>query len=158
LASPSPGNVSFPTADEADLLAKVPTQIRDRCVRADDEPPARTTAVVRCDLALSAEADTVWYVRFESGQAMRDHLTALAQSEHLQQGTCGPTVPRAQGTWQAGSTFSGRLLCYGTDSSTSIAWTYDADRIFARAVRNGSSPEVWNGLLSWWSQMRLFLR
>ena len=148
---------SFPTAAEADLLGQVPTQVRDRCVR-DVDAKSAVSASLRCDLELSADADTVWYQRYESIQAMANSLSDLTQAQHLQAGTCGPELARAQGDWSVGSTFSGRLLCYQSDGQTWIVWTYDADRILARATRSGDTPADWHGLLSWWDQIRLFLR
>ena len=50
------------------------------------------------------------------------------------------------------------LLCYEADGSRWIVWSYDADRIAARAVRRGDEPEDWVGLYHWWDQIRLFLR
>jgi hypothetical protein len=60
----------------------------------------------------------------------------------------------AQGNWQVGSTHSGRLLCYQAEGSTWIVWSYDAERIAARAVRRGDTPEDWLGLYVWWTQAR----
>jgi class 3 adenylate cyclase len=159
-ASPSipVATASFPTIAESDLLDQVPSSIRDRCVRAEDQDDPRVAASLRCDLELSAEADTVWYQRYESGQAMANHVLGTTQAQRLQVGTCGPGVPRADGTWNVGSTFSGRLLCYQADGDSWLVWTYDADRILARVTRGGDSTEDWSGLLSWWRQMRLFMR
>ena len=157
-ASQPAAAASFPTAAEADLLGQVPTQVRDRCVR-DVDAGSAVSASLRCDLELSADADTVWYQRaYESIQAMANSLSDLTQAQHVQAGTCGPEQARAQGDWSVGSTFSGRMLCYQSDGQTWIVWSYDADRILARATRSGETPADWQGLLSWWDQIRLFLR
>jgi hypothetical protein len=37
-------------------------------------------------------------------------------------------------------------------------WSYDAERIVGRAVRNGDTPADWQALYDWWSQTRLFLQ
>ena len=68
-------SASFPNPDEADLMAKVPAEIRDACRRNDETPPSGAVASVRCDLELASEADTVWYDRFGSLQTLnrRDH-------------------------------------------------------------------------------------
>jgi hypothetical protein len=66
-------------------------------------------------------------------------------------------VRRAQGNWNVGGTLSGRLLCFQSDGGTWIVWSYNADRILARAVRSGDTLEDWHGLFDWWSQVRLFL-
>ena len=149
----------FPNVVETDLLAQVPSEIRDACVRASEaEGLIEAIASVRCELGLAAEADTVWYDRFESLQGLANALSLVIDRERLQRGDCGPDVPRAQGNWQVGGTHSGRLLCYPADGSTWIAWSYDAERIVARAVRTGDTPTDWLGLYDWWTQIRLFLR
>jgi class 3 adenylate cyclase len=150
---------TFPNAVESDLLRQIPASIADTCLRASDhEALAGALATVRCDLALTADADTVWYDKFPSVQALTDALAAVSQPVHLQDGTCGPTVSRAQGNWQVGATLSGRLLCYQTEGSTWIVWSYSADRILARAVRSGDTTDSWLGLFEWWKQIRLFLQ
>ena len=50
------------------------------------------------------------------------------------------------------------MLCYASGGNVWIVWSYDAERIVARAVRTGATPEDWRGLYDWWSQTRLFLR
>jgi class 3 adenylate cyclase len=155
-------NATFPNADESDLLEQVPAGIRDACDRDDAAPLARTIATVRCDLPLNAEADTVWYHRYESSQAMRNYLTQLNQEQLLPNGDCSADVSRAYGQWQTGQTHSGTALCYQTGGETWIVWTYGADRILARAVREGDTAEDWHGsdghgLFDWWTQVRLFL-
>lgn len=158
-ASPSTAPAAFPDPEEADLLAQLPGEIRDSC-RRTEEPTERIGAVasVRCDLELAAEADTAWYDRFETLQPLSNALFDVIEVQSLPRGDCGPDVSRAQGNWQVGSTHSGRLLCYQADGSTWIMWSYDAQRIAARAVREGDAPEDWLGLYEWWSQVRLFLR
>lgn len=153
------GSVAFPNSDESDLLLQVPMDLRDAC-RRTEEPAERlgTVASLQCELELTAEADTVWYDSFESLQQLSNALLEITHGRSLQRGNCGPDVSRAQGNWQVGSTHSGRLLCYQEEGSTWIVWSYDAERIVARAARNGDAPEDWIGLYEWWSQVRLFLR
>lgn len=163
-ASPTPSASepvvnTFPNAEETDLLGQVPSEIRDACARANEaEALIEAIASVRCDLGLAAEADTAWYDRFESLQGLANALSLVIDRERLQRGDCGPEVPRAQGNWQAGSTHSGRKLCYQADGSTWIVWSYDAERIVARAERSGDTQGDWLGLYDWWTQIRLFLR
>ena len=159
VSPPAASSSAFPNPDEADLLLQLPIELRDACGRTE-EPNERvgTVAFLRCDLGLAEEADMVWYDRFESLQELSNVLLGMVRAESLPRGDCGPEVPRAQGNWQVGSTHSGRLHCYQADGSTWIVWSYDAERILARAVRGGESPEDWLGLYDWWTQVRLFLR
>jgi class 3 adenylate cyclase len=156
-------DASFPTAAESDLLEQVPASIRNGCERAAQaEKLPRTTASLRCDPGLSADADTVWYHRYDSAASMADYLTNLNNEQRLPTGTCSAGLSRAQGPWRVGDTYSGALDCYQADGSTWIVWTYGADRILARAVRAGDTVNDWHtsdghGLFDWWSQIRLFL-
>jgi len=149
---------AFPNPEEADLIAQVPAEFRDACRRDVESRPAGVFASVQCDLALTAEADTVWYESFGSLQQLSNVLSDLTLAQGVPRGECSPEIPRAQGNWQVGSTHSGRLVCYQADGSTWLLWSYDAKRILARAVRGGDAPEDWQGLYEWWTQVRLFLR
>ena len=150
---------AFPNPEEADLLAQVPSEFRELCGRAPEADAfAGAIASLRCDLALAAEADTVWYDRFASDQELQAALAAIIQGQQLPFAECGPDVSRAQGNWNVGTTLSGSILCYQANDSTWIDWSYRADRITARAVRAGDGPEDWRGLYDWWDQARLFLR
>jgi class 3 adenylate cyclase len=149
---------AFPNPEEADLIAQVPAEFRDACRRDEESRPAGVLASVQCDLALTAEVDTVWYESFGSLQQLSNVLSDLIVAQGVPRGDCSPDVSRAQGNWQVGSTHSGRLVCYQSDRSTWLLWSYDAKRILARAVRGGDTPEDWQGLHEWWTQVRLFLR
>jgi hypothetical protein len=48
------------------------------------------------------------------------------------------------------------LLCYADPDAIRLAWTYDADRIVARAARSGDEAN-WKAFLDWWRQFALFL-
>jgi class 3 adenylate cyclase len=156
--SPS-GDAAFPNHEEADLLAQVRSEVRDSCLRAAGaDMPAGAVASLRCDLALASEADTVLYHRFPSGQALATVISQIVTRERLAFAECAADTPRAQGNWRVGSTHGGRLLCYPSEGASWIVWTYEADRIMARAVRAGDDEEDWLGLYEWWDQIRLFLR
>ena len=155
---PTPSPAPFPDAAEADLIAQVPIDIRDGCGRANEADRIGDVASVACDLELAAEADTVWYDQFATLQGLSTKLAELSERHRLARGQCAPDVPRAQGNWQVGSTHSGRLLCFADDAGVWVGWSYDAERIVARAVREGEGPEAWQGLYGWWEQVRLFLR
>jgi class 3 adenylate cyclase len=157
-SQPAAASDAFPNPEEADLIAQVPTDIRDACRRTDEPRPTAVLASVRCDFALTAEADTVWYESFGSLQQLSNVLSDLILAQGVPRGDCSPDISRAQGNWQVGSTHTGRLVCYQADGSTWLLWSYDAERILARAVRGGDTPEDWLGLYEWWTQVRLFLR
>jgi hypothetical protein len=117
-----------------------------------------TVASVRCDLPLADDAETVWYDRFDSLQQVSNELSGIVQAQNLRPDDCSHDQSRGQGDWRVGSTYSGRVLCYASGGHVWIVWSYDAERIVARAVRSGDTPEDWQGLYDWWGQERLFLR
>lgn len=152
-------SASGPTAEEADLLAQVPTSLRDACiVSRDPEDSLGGVSTVRCELPAGEPADVAWYERFASRQALENAITAIHDRHGLPRGDCGPQVSRAQGNWAVGSTHAGKLLCYADGGETWVLWTYDVERLMARAVRSGDGPEDWSELFAWWEQIRLFLR
>src|SRR5687768_10749038 len=77
IPSAPPAQATFPTAAENDLLDQVPSSLRERCVRAEDDLLPGATANLRCDLELTAEADTVWYHSFEDRQPLADYLSSV---------------------------------------------------------------------------------
>lgn len=158
-ATSTPGVAAFPNPDEQDLLDYTPSQVRDSCARAGRaEALPAASASIRCDLPLASEAETVWYHRFSSGQALANAISGLVVRQRLPFADCGPETPRAQGNWRVGSSLSGRVLCYQADGQTWIVWSYDAERVLALALRSGDSEDDWRALYDWWDQVRLFVR
>jgi class 3 adenylate cyclase len=150
---------SGPTAEEADLLNQVPERIQAACAITQDEADSLGgVATVRCDLPAGEPVDVVWYERFASRQVLESVLTGLYARHGLPRGECGPDLARAQGNWQVGTTHEGRLLCFDDGGQTWVVWTYDVERILARASRTGEDPEDWSDLFAWWEQTSLFLR
>ena len=157
-AAPSP-TATAETA-EAELIAQLPLELRSACAPtpAGDERRGNV-ASVRCDLPLSADAETVWYDRYRDLQEVSNEVFGTAGQENLPRATkCSRTEPLGQGPWSLGSTFSGTVLCFSSGGSEWIVWSYDAERIVARAVRKGDTPDDWKALYDWWSQERLFLQ
>lgn len=150
---------TFPTGDEADLLSQVPAELRDSCVRTENaDERLGSVASLRCAPGLTEDADTVWYDRFVSLQELSVAIARIVDRYDLPRDACSQEISRAQGNWQVGSTHAGRVLCFQADGSTWIMWSYDAERIMARAVREGDTPDDWIGLYRWWGQIRLFVR
>ena len=157
--SSSPEPSATPGTAEAELTAQLPSAFRDTCARTEAESERLgTVASVRCDLPLAADAETVWYDRFAALQEVSDELVGTVHNENLPDIECTRDQPRGQGTWRVGSTHSGRFLCYSSGGQSWIVWSYDAERIVGRAVRNGDTPADWQALYDWWSQTRLFLQ
>ncbi len=81
----------------------------------------------------------------------------IVSTRGLTPGDCeGTPGPPATDTWGTASTHHGALLCYADPDAIRLAWTYDADRIVARAARSGDAAG-WQPFLDWWRQFALFL-
>jgi hypothetical protein len=150
---------SAPSSADDELLAQLPTEVHDFCKPTEAAAERRgTIASVRCDLPLSANAETVWYDRFDTLQESSGEIYGVADTQHVPSSVeCAPKQPRGQGNWRVGSTHSGRLVCYSSGGKDWIVWSYDAERIVARAVRNGETDADWQGLYDWWKRVSLFL-
>jgi hypothetical protein len=58
-------------------------------------------------------------------------------------------------TWTVPDVHEGKLLCYSTEDASLVVWSYDADKILARASRRGND---WLALYAWWREKAIFLR
>jgi class 3 adenylate cyclase len=156
-ASPA---TTFPTAEELALVESVPLAIRDTCRRTTEAVERLgSIASVRCDLELAADADTVWFDRFQTDQQLATAFDVIRLRERPPFGDdCSLTVSRAAGNWRTGSTHAGALMCFQTEGETWIVWTYRADRTMARAVRSGTATDDWSELYAWWDNIKLFQR
>jgi class 3 adenylate cyclase len=150
---------TFPTAAEADLLLEVPLSIRGTCTRTES-PDERVGAAVslRCDLPVAADAETVWWDRFDTAQALGSFLDALGDRHGLSEVPCTLEVRRGQGNWSLGTTNTGRVLCYQDNGAMWIVWSYQAERVMARAVRSGDSAADWAAFYDWWDHIKIFSR
>jgi class 3 adenylate cyclase len=149
---------TFPTAAEASLVNSVPLPIRDSCRRTEElAQRLGNVASVRCDLDLTAEADTVWYDSFENDQQLILAFDDFRQRQRTTFGECSPSVSRAHGNWSSAG-LGGALMCFQADGLTWLIWTYRADRILARAQRAGTAPDDWTNLYTWWNTIKLFQR
>ena len=71
---------------------------------------------------------------------MADEIEVISSAQRLAPGDCeGTPGPPATDTWGTLSTHHGVLLCYAAADALRLAWTYDADRIVARAARSGDA-------------------
>ena len=156
--SPSPTPTSTAPPDD-ELLAQLPSDLVGCAPTETASERHGNVASVRCDLPLSDQAETVWYDRFDSLQQVASEMFGIVDKENLKPGVdCTRDQTRGQGPWKVGSTHSGQLLCYASGDRLWVVWSYDAERIVARAVRSGDTTEDWQALYDWWSQVRLFLR
>jgi hypothetical protein len=146
----SPG-VAALTADEQELHEKIPLEFQPYC-RRSSVPDGSTggAASLRCDLPADSSgygADAVWYDSFASGSEMVLAVKAVTGREKLGTGDCAAQAVNAQGRWSLGTTFTGQLACYNKSGAAWLMWSYEGDRILARAVRRDGDAGV---LRTWW--------
>ena len=144
------------TLKEQKLLEQLPGTVSEMCIpEARSEEAVGNVASLWCDLLPVAEADEVWFDRFSDLDLLNNAFTDFARRSGAPGGSCSETTARAVGVWAVPDVHEGRLLCYGAEGSVWIAWTYEEDRILARARRVGSdSADLWR----WWRETARFLR
>jgi DNA-binding SARP family transcriptional activator len=140
---------------ELALLAQLPGAVGEDCVAASiADGGLGDVASLRCVLPLSADAEEVRFDRFSTSDSMEAAFNDLVQGSSARAGDCG-TTQRAVDSWEVPQVHSGRLLCYPAVGEVRIAWTYEADRLLARAIRQGSES---GALYDWWRRTAMFLR
>ncbi|MBA3779581.1 MAG: hypothetical protein H0X16_09855, partial [Chloroflexi bacterium] len=152
-ASPTADGSGF-TAQERNLLERVPTGVAEHCRTAPDDALVNATATVRCELPLGSGADTVWWDYFETRGQTILALDRIAAARDLPDEPCGPNVPEGRGEWRVGSTLSGGRLCYLDESQAWVTWTYPPEQILGRAVRTDGDFRALDG---WWADTAAFL-
>ena len=158
-SSGEPGTSADPnsalTADEEELLAKLPAAISEDCVSGSvAEGSAGGSVSLRCQLPLSAAAETVWVDEFQSPETLAGAFSDGVARTRAPPGDC-ESMSLAQGTWEVPNVHAGKLLCYAEDGASWIVWTYDDDRVMVRARRGGGD---WEALHAWWRQTSIFWR
>lgn len=149
--STSPSAAAFPDASQSALLARLPSMVTGGSAGPDctetapaDRATDATVSVV-CTPGSDSAAQTVWYdVIGDAG--------ALPRGSEPK-GDCSKGTGFTS-TWELPNPvppnvpfLAGRLRCFQQGSSSWIWWTYDADLIVARAVRNDLD---WKALWQWW--------
>jgi class 3 adenylate cyclase len=154
-AAGSPTPPAFPNADERALLERLPSAVTGgpagpNCRESDapDRATDATVSIVCTPASASAGAATIWYdVVADAGQ-LTNFFTGPELAGDCSKGTGFAT------TWQVPNPIppnvpflAGRLRCFQKASASWIWWTYDADKIVGRAVRNDTD---WKALWEWW--------
>jgi len=143
------------TAAEVELLRKLPAAISEDCVSGSVvEGSAGGSVSLRCQLPLSAAAETVWVDEFPTPETLAGAFSDAAARTRAPPGDC-ETMPLANGTWEVPNVHSGKLLCHPEDDAAWVVWTYDDDRVLVRARRGGGD---WEALHAWWRQTAIFWR
>jgi hypothetical protein len=90
-----------------------------------------------------------------NGVASRQRLPLVDEADAMAE-RCASDANPGIGRWSMGITFTGQLACYAKDGAAWIGWTYEGERIAARAVRRDGDAA---SLFDWWrEQASGFLR
>jgi len=142
-------------ADEERLLAKLPAAVKGDCSSATvADGSAGGSVSLHCRMPLSAAADEVWVDEFSSSESLAGAFSEAVARTGTPAGDCA-TTPRAHGAWDVTDVHAGSWLCYQEEGATWMVWTYDDDRIMARARRGGGD---WEALYGWWAETAIYFR
>ena len=110
---------------------------------------------LHCNLPVNAEADEVWFDRFETQAALRPRSAASLPMSGRRPKTVRTARGRRSSRGVCSMSTKGTVLCHANDGGASFVWTYESERLLARAavVRMGISPR-----LRWWDATARFLR
>ena len=143
------------TAAEEELWDKLPEAIKSDCAPATvAEGSAGGSVSLYCQLPVSAAADEVWVDLFPNPETLAGAFADAVARARASAGECEAT-PLAHGEWEVPDVSAGKLLCYPAEGGAWLVWTYDNERILARARRAG---EDWESLYDWWRGTAIFLR
>jgi hypothetical protein len=150
-------------ADECALIGRLPTDYADptTCLRQDPPGPDQV-AVVRCEVPTASvfgknPGITIYATKFASQRAMDATVDGVATDYKLTfsaQGCFDLKPAGGRSTWRRRDRVDplGQVLCYATDGSARIFWSYDGESILMAAVAEG--PDV-PALIQWWSNANL---
>ena len=153
--SSSPDSSIVLTLADQELSDQLPGAVGNDCRPASvAEGAVGDAASLRCLLPPIAEAEEVWFDRFSTLDSLNVNFGDLVQRSGASAGNCA-TTPEAVQPWTVPDVHEGMLLCYSTEDASWVVWSYDADKILARASRRGND---WLALYTWWRETANFLR
>ena len=110
----------FPNPAEAQLLAHVPADLRDSCVRAELRP--LETASVQC--SPTSGAASVFYNQYPNGRGATAEYQSLLATAEVDRNTGNENECPFEGTLTVGSETRGRVFCgLQPDGDAFMAWT-----------------------------------
>jgi hypothetical protein len=133
------------STEEQELLTHVPTDIQASCETSELDFPANASARLLCN-----DGDvTVYYNQMGSRPEMNEVYAISRRNEGVRtnSGSCADQET-AEGTWNVGGVFQGRLLCYPTEDAAWIEWTHNDTSIYSFAFRLDHRFE---DLYDWWT-------
>jgi DNA-binding SARP family transcriptional activator len=143
--------------DDLRLASQLPGAVRDDCRPASvQDGSLGGVTSLHCNLPLRAEADEVWFDRFAT-QAALDvafrRLVADVGSPSYDDCQAGPWP--AVEPWEVLDEPKGTVLCHANGGPAWFVWTYESERLLARALRSdGDIKALW----TWWHATARFLR
>ena len=172
-ASPTPDPSAFPTADETELLDRLPPDIAVSCERgsysglpevtlraplngtvAGTRPPL---ASLTCEVPGSPVRMEARLTLSASGSLDTENADAWVSNRlylhRLQAGDCA-TSPRAHGRWTSGGEDAGAIACTTADGEAIIYWS-KTDGDFYGVIRRADGDS--KALYDWWKANNIFI-
>jgi DNA-binding SARP family transcriptional activator len=110
---------------------------------------------LHCTLPFGAEADEVWFDRFATQAALEVAFGRLVAEVGSTSDDCEKGPWPAIQRWDVPAVHQGMLLCHAEGGPALFAWTYESERLLARASRADGNLAA---LYVWWDATALFLR
>jgi DNA-binding SARP family transcriptional activator len=143
-------------AEYLGLLGQLPGGIGKDCRPASVEDGSLGGVTsLHCSLPLRAEADEVWFDRFATQAAMEVAFRHLVADVGAPPGDCETGPWPAVEPWEVLDKPKGTVLCHAKGGPALFVWTYESERLLARARRtDGDIKALW----TWWHATARFLR
>lgn len=129
----------FPTAAEAELLARLPESTQARCTRSTEaNASAGVSASLYCDLG-DVEGIQTYFESFPTRRAMLDVYSSLRRQQGVKSdvGRCdrAGVRPPGEGTWRTGTQdpARGRVMCFRNRTTWWYVWSQDDVRVLGWA-------------------------
>ena len=142
--------------DDLRLASQLPVALRDDCRPASvvDGSLGGVTSL-HCYLPFGAGADEVWFDRFATQAALEVAFRRLVADAGSPSDDCQAGPWPAVEPWEVLDEPQGTVLCHRNGGSALFVWTYDSERLLARARRaDGEIRALW----TWWHATARFLR
>jgi hypothetical protein len=152
------GSAPFPTTAEEALLRRLPTSLRADCQRGSygliaNKLRVKPVASITCPLGPDSGAKRVDLLQISDFEDVT--ASEVVAAIGAEPGRCPRTGP-ADDRWSNGERDVGAVVCYADLLDQIVAWSYDDDRLVARASSRGGADlapgagAAFARLWDWW--------
>ncbi len=138
---------SFPTGTEEDLLDWIPAAYRKGCSRSSWGGRTAEASLI-CH---PESIDALGFASYESRPEMREAFESrLGRASEDEDPPCSARTRAGDSSYHIGTERIGRLVCYVSEGTSYIEWTYDRAHVSVYARRDDSDTAQ---LFGWWRRM-----